>query len=129
MDSLKSILRICFFTLILLALVVVVLYFAGGLNHLSGVLGGYLVGLVNVLFAFGSITWAFDKPGKTFFLVVLGGMGLRFLFFISVLFLVRSYAHAHLAPFVFSLIGFYLTSQIFEIQYIQKELANRKVIV
>jgi len=93
-----------------------------------GVFYGYLVSLANILFAFYSIKWAFDKPNKTFFNVVLGGMGIRFLFLIGALFFVWKFTQIHLLAFIISLVVFYLTLQMFEIRYIQKELKTRKVL-
>ncbi len=88
---------------------------------------GYLVSLVNILFAFYSIKWAFDKPNNTFFAVVLGGMGIRFVFLLAALFFVWEYDLVPVSGFIVSLIGFYLTLQVFEVRYIQKELNLRKV--
>jgi len=109
----------------------VTLFFLIGLEkkeYISGVVFGYLVSLVNVLFAYLSITWAFKKSSKTFFATVLGGMGVRFVILGSALFFVYKFAQIPMLGFTLSLIGFYLTLQFFEIRFIQRELDNRKAL-
>lgn len=98
----------------------------GNSRLVLGVFYGYLVSLINILFAFFSIKWAFDKSNKTFFAVILGGMGIRFVILVFALFFVWKFAQIPLIGFIVSLIGFYLTLQLFEIRFIQKELASRK---
>ncbi len=99
-----------------------------GNSHLAwSVFYGYLVSLINILFAFYSIRWGFDKPNKTFFAVVLGGMGVRFMFLLLALLLVWKFTDLPLSAFIVSLVGFYLTLQFFEVRYVQKELNTRKV--
>ncbi|NIR51387.1 hypothetical protein GWO43_22650 [candidate division KSB1 bacterium] len=111
---------------ILLVSIVFVSYF-GTPGLVRGVIYGYLVSLINILFAYYSIKWAFNKPNKTFFAVVLGGMGLRFVILISALFFVWKFSQVPLLGFIVSLVGFYLMLQVFEIRFIQKELNSRKV--
>jgi hypothetical protein len=91
-----------------------------------GVFYGYLVSLINILFAFFSIKWAFNKSTKTFFAVVLGGMGVRFAILITALFLVWKFIQVPLLSFIVSLVCFYLTLQFFEVRFIQKELNSNK---
>lgn len=91
-----------------------------------GVVLGYLISLANILFAFFSIKWAFDKPTKTFFSVVLGGFFVRFVVLFLGLFLVWKLTNIPFVGFVVSLVGFYLTLQFFEIRFIQKTIKRSK---
>ena len=87
---------------------------------------GYLVSLANVLFAFFSMKWAFKQSNTTFFAVILGGMGVRFSVLLAALFFVWKFVQIPFVAFIVSMVGFYLTLQIFEILFIQKTLNNRK---
>ena len=89
---------------------------------------GYLVSLVNILFSFYSIKWAFNKSNSTFFAVVLGGMGVRFLILIAALFFVWKFTQIPLTAFIVFLVAFYLTLQFFEIKYIQEQLKISKAV-
>lgn len=95
-------------------------------EFIESIVYGYLVSLVNVLFAFFSMKWAFKKPNTTFFAVVLGGMGVRFTFLLAALFFVWKFVQIPFVAFIVSMVGFYLTLQIFEILFIQKTLNSRK---
>ncbi len=125
-ENLKGLFAICGITSgILLATVLVTSHF-GNADVVRGVVYGYLVSLVNILFAFYSIKWAFGKSNTTFFAVLLGGMGVRFVLAIAALFVVWKFTEVPLVAFVASLIGFYLTLQFFEVRFIQKQLNKRK---
>lgn len=101
-------------------------YAFGNARVALGVAYGYLVSLINMLFAFFSMKWAFNKSNKIFFTVILGGMGVRFVVLIGALFFVWKFAQIPIIAFIISLIGFYLLLQFFEIKFIQKQLLNRK---
>jgi CHASE2 domain-containing sensor protein len=126
-ENLKIFFQISGITSAILVISLVPVTFLGNARLAWGVFYGYLVSLINILFAFFSIKWAFNKSTKTFFAVVLGGMGVRFLVVISALFFAWKIAKVPLIGFVVSLVVFYLTLQIFEVRFIQNELRNRKV--
>lgn len=128
-ENLKFLVQICGISSLLLVVSILVVDYFGRANLVWGIVYGYLVSLVNMLFAFFSLKWAFNKSNKTFFTVVLGGMGIRFLILIAALFFVWRFARVPLLGFIVSLVGFYLTLQYFEIRFIQKELASRKAAV
>ena len=126
-DNLKFLIQISGLTSILLVVSLVPVIHFGNSRLAWGVFYGYLVSLVNILFAFFSIKWAFNKSTKTFFAVVVGGMGARFLILIVTMFIVWKFVEVPLSAFALSLVLFYLTLQIFEIRFIQKELQNKKI--
>ncbi len=125
-DNLKFLILIVGITFFLLVLSVAVVSKFGNSRMVQGVIYGYLVSLINILFSFFSIKWAFNKANRTFLSVMLGGMGIRIVILFAALFYVRSLPEVHLIAFTMSLIGFYLTLQFFEIKYIQNELDNKK---
>lgn len=128
-ENLRFLVHICGITsALLLASLVPVRYF-GGDPLAWGVFYGYLVSLINILFAFFSIKWSFNKSTKTFFTVVLGGMGIRFAILVTALFLVWKFVQVPLIGFIVSLVCFYLTLQFFEVRLIQKELNGRKAVL
>lgn len=113
-------------TLCLLVGALIPLHLIGDARLIGGVVLGYLVSLVNILLAFFSIKWAFRRSTRTFFSVVVGGMVVRFVILVLALFLVHAFTDIPLTAFAVSLIGFYLTLQVFEIRYIQNELNSGK---
>ncbi|MCH8020075.1 hypothetical protein IH785_09450 [candidate division KSB1 bacterium] len=127
-ENLKFLLQICGFTSILLVVAIISVNLFGRSYLVGAVFYGYLVSLVNILFSFYSIKWAFNKPNSTFFAVVLGGMGVRFLILIAALFFVWKFTQIPLTAFIVFLVAFYLTLQFFEIKYIQKQLKIRKAV-
>jgi hypothetical protein len=116
-------------SLILLSITLLVVALLGKTVYIPSVLTGYAISLANMLFALYSLTWAFDKPNNTFFSVVLGGMGIRFVFLGAALFFVWKFTQVPFLAFVVSLVGFYLTLQIFEIRIFQKKLNSRKAAI
>ncbi len=90
---------------------------------------GFFVSLINIASAFFSIKWAFDKPLRTFFAVVLGGMGIRMLVLATALFFVWKFTQIPLIGFIVSLVIFYLLLQFIEIRFVQKSLADRKAAI
>jgi len=127
-ENLKFLLQICGFTSILLVVAIICVVFFGRFHLVGAVFYGYLVSLINIIFAFFSIKWAFNKSNSTFFTVVLGGMGIRFLILIAALFFVWKFTQIPLTAFIISLVAFYLTLQVFETKYIQEQLKIRKAV-
>lgn len=125
-ENLKGFVHICGITSGILLISIILTGYFGNSDLVWGVIYGYLVSLVNILFAYYSIKWAFRKSNTTFFAVVLGGMGIRFLVLMFALFFVWRFAQIPLIGFAISLVGFYLTLQFFEIRLVQKELNGRK---
>ena len=125
-ENLRFLLNIFGITSILLLISLLPVRYFGSSQLACGVFYGYLVSLINILFAFFSIKWAFNKSTKTFFAVVLGGMGVRFAVLITALFLVWKFIQVPLLSFIVSLVCFYLTLQFFEVRFIQKELNSNK---
>lgn len=115
-------------TSLLLVISLIPINYFGDSRLALGVFYGYLVSLVNIIFAFYSIKWAFNKSNKTFFTVVLGGMGIRFVFLVLALFFVWKFLPVPLTGFIVSLVCFYLMLQVFEVRYIQKQLNGRKAV-
>ncbi|MFQ6112696.1 MAG: ATP synthase subunit I [bacterium] len=125
-ENLKFFIHISGITSALLVISLIAVNFLGNSQLALGVLYGYLVSLINILFAFFSIKWAFNKSTKTFFAVVLGGMGMRFVFIMIALFLVWKITNVPLIGFIVSLVCFYLTLQFFEVRFIQNTLNSKK---
>ncbi len=125
-ENLKFLIQISGVTSALLVISLIPVKLLGNSQLVLGVFYGYLVSLINILFAFFSIKWAFNKSTKTFFAVVLGGMGVRFLVLMLALFVVAKILKVPLVGFIVSLVCFYLTLQFFEIRFIQKELKSKK---
>ncbi|MFQ5602157.1 MAG: hypothetical protein ACE5HS_02670 [bacterium] len=127
-ENLKFLLQISGVTSLLLVISLIPINYFGDSRLALGVFYGYLVSLVNIIFAFYSIKWAFNKSNKTFFTVVLGGMGIRFVFLVLALFFVWKFLPVPLTGFIVSLVCFYLMLQVFEVRYIQKQLNGRKAV-
>ena len=87
---------------------------------------GFVLSLVNAIFGYSSIRWGFGRSTKTFFLVVLGGMAMRFLVFGVALYLIWRFTHLPPLGFIISFILFYLLLQYYEVRLVTQELKNGK---
>jgi hypothetical protein len=125
-ENIKFLVQIGGTTSALLIISLIPVNYFGNSRLAWGVFYGYLVSLCNILFSFFSIKWAFNKSTTTFFAVVLGGMALRFVIVILALFIALKFAQIPIIGFIVSLVGFYLTLQVFEIRFVQNELKSRK---
>lgn len=128
-NNFKLLAQVFSISLILLSIALLVVALLGKTNYIPSVVSGYAISLGNMILALYSLTWAFDKPNNTFLSVVLGGMGIRFVFLFAAVFFVWKFTQIPFTVFVISLIGFYLTLQIFEIRIFQKRLNNRKAAI
>jgi len=124
-NNLKLLAKIFSLSIILLSIAFLIVALLGKTNYIPSVIFGYVISFVSILFAVFSLTWAFDKPNNTFFSVVLGGMGIRFLFLGAAIFFVWKFTDVPFTAFIISLVGFYLALQMVEIRIFQKKL-NRK---
>ena len=88
---------------------------------------GYFISLFNIVTGFVSLRWAFKRDENFFYIILYGGMALRLVVFIVVLFLIHNYTQFPLMGFVASFIIFYVLMQYYEIRIINQELkGNRK---
>lgn len=128
-DNLRFLAQVCGISSLLLAASILVLHLSGRDDLIMAVVYGFFVSLINIASAFFSIKWAFDKPLRTFFAVVLGGMGIRMLVLATALFFVWKFTQIPLIGFIVSLVIFYLLLQFIEIRFVQKSLADRKAAI
>lgn len=125
-ENIKFLVQIGGITSALLVVSLILVNYFGNSRLAWGVFYGYLVSLSNILFSFFSIKWAFNKSTKTFFSVLLGGMGIRFVVVLLALFIAWKFTQIPLVGFIVSLVCFYLTLQFFEARFVQNELKSRK---
>jgi hypothetical protein len=111
-----------------IVLAIVALFFAwrwGSADLVRGVGYGSLLSLFLITSGYAAIRWAFHRPAKTFYSVVLGGMLIRFLIIGICLVLVRMAENVHIYGFVGAVMASYVVLQVFEIRHIQTELRSR----
>lgn len=89
-----------------------------------GVFYGFLLSLFLITSGFVAIRWAFHRPAKTFYGVVLGGMFVRFVIIGICLVFVRQAESVHMYGFVGAVMASYIVLQILEVRFIQAELAK-----
>ncbi len=105
------------------------LNFFSGISVFKSVLLGYLTSVVSIIAGYYSLQWAFNKNAKTFYIVLYGGMALRFLLFIAIMFvLYLFFPEWSLTAYVISFVVFYVLMQIFEINIINRELKRNKLV-
>lgn len=90
-----------------------------------GVGYGCLLSLFLITSGYVAIRWAFHRPAKTFYGVVMGGMLLRFIIIGISLVLVRQAEGVHIYGFVGAVMASYILLQIFEVRFIQAELRSQ----
>ena len=92
----------------------------------SGIVAGGLLSLMNVLVAYFSILYAFEKPNPTFVKVILGGMILRMAIIGAVVIVLLKWFQFHLPSLIGSLFFYYFLFMVFEIIFINKKLKLKK---
>jgi len=123
--ALRSFIPICGTTFLLFVVSLYPTFHFGGWVWVKGVMFGYLLSLLNILFSLLSIQRAFQKSIKTFYAIVLGGMMLRLFVFAAMIYLIWHFKLANVMAFIISFMIFYLFLQIFEIRSINKELKSK----
>ena len=111
-------------TLVILIIGLILIFFINGKRALSEVAFGYVISLIIFSSGFVSINWSLKKSLKTFMVIVLGGMLLRFILIGVALFLLIRLTNINMIFFISSFFLFYLIFQIFEIHFFNKQLAK-----
>lgn len=91
----------------------------------TSIIVGFLLGLLNVLIGYFFIEYGYNKSIAKFLKILVGGMGLRLLILISLLFFFIKYLNLHIFTFIISLFVFYVIFLIFELVYIEKRLNSK----
>ena len=76
---------------------------------------------------YAAIQWAFHRPTKTFYGVIMGGMLVRFVIIGICLVVVRRMENVHIYGFVGAVMASYILLQILEIRFIQMELRSKQL--
>ena len=113
-------------TLVILFLTLLVFSFTNSKQILPEIIYGYFVSLVIFSSGFVSIHWSLNKSIKTFMIIVLGGMFLRFVLIGLALFLLIRLTNINILFFLGSFCVFYLIYQIFEIRFINAKISKDK---
>lgn len=125
-ESKKLFLELIGKTLVTLSLSLVIIYLIKGNNVLSEVIFGYLASLIIFSSGFLSINWSLKKSLKTFMVILLGGMFLRFVLIGVILFILIRLTNMNKIFFIGSFFIFYLFYQIFEIRFINTKISKGK---
>ncbi len=126
MESSVHIWRIVGWTVVAFLSLLIPVFWIGHMTLAKSYALGYLVSLINIVSSLLSIRWAFRRSIKTFYLVVFGGMMLRFFFIAAMVYLVIAVLHWPLSGFLISFIVFYVFLQYQETRYINTELKGNK---
>jgi len=111
--------------LILCAILCYPVYYYGGWTWIRGIGLGLIFSLFILTFSFLSIRWAFSKSMTKFYLIIMGGMLTRLVFFALALLLIHRIRPAYTLAFIASFFLFYIFFQIVEIRHINKRLLKR----
>jgi hypothetical protein len=95
-------------------------------EYYPGIIVGCILSVINVLIGYGTVEYAFDKSDNFFLKYVLGGMVVRLLGTVGVVFILIIVLNYHIMSLVGSLFFFYFLFLIFEIIYYNKKLVMRK---
>jgi len=111
---------------ILLFLAVLVLYYLQNGNYKNEIMLGYLGSLIIFTLGFVSACWALNKPLKTFMVVVLGGMVVKFLLLAVLIFLIMKYTNLNILYFIITFVIFYIFYQFSEFRFINENVNKGK---
>jgi uncharacterized membrane protein (UPF0136 family) len=93
------------------------------------IISGYVIGLLNALVGYKLNNLAFNKPVKSFMVIVFGGMGVRMMFIAITILILLYFAKLDEVSLVASVFFFYMLFVALEINYLhRKQLLNKKAI-
>lgn len=128
-NDIKTLFKFLLLTLSVFVVIFVGLYFFSGFYLVKSLILGYITSIVNIIIGYFSIRWAFTKKARTFYMTLYGGMALRFLLFIVVMYILYlTMEKIFLVVFIVSFILFYVLMQIFEIKLVNRELKRKPVV-
>ena len=128
-NDIKNLLKFLLLTLFIFIVIFSGLYFFSGFYLTKSLILGYVTSVFNIIIGYFSIRWAFTKKAKTFYMTLYGGMALRFVLFIVVMYILYlTMEKIFLVVFVISFILFYVLMQIFEIKLVNRELKRKPVV-
>lgn len=93
---------------------------------INAIIAGALLTTINVLLGYSTIEYSFGKSTTTFVKYVLGGMGIRLILMISVLFVLVKAFNFNSIALVCSMGFFYIVFLTLEILFIQKKINNKQ---
>jgi hypothetical protein len=102
--------------------------FLTGVDQFVVVLSACGLALINVLCGYYMTRWAFRKSMKTFFNVVMGGMGIRLVIIGAVMVVLIRVLTMDVKLFIVTFGIYYLLFQLVEIYFINRGLQLKKVI-
>jgi hypothetical protein len=95
-------------------------------EYYPGIILGCILSVINVMIGYGTVEYAFDKSDNVFLKYVLGGMVVRLLGTVCIVFILIIVLDYHIMSLVGSLFFFYFLFLIYEIIYYNKKLALKK---
>ncbi len=120
--AIKFFLKLLLISCILLFLVLIISFHIQGNKFFSEISYGFCGGLIIFTLGFFSVCWSLKKSIKTFMVVVIGGIMVRFLLIAGLIFWVIRYTSYNVFVFVLSLVAFYLVLQFFEFRFFNATL-------
>ncbi len=119
-------LKLFSFSSILIALVLLILYYSENTTYTYEILYGYLGSLFIFTLGFVSIVWSLKSSLKTFMSVVLGGMVVKFILLAVLIFLIMKYTNLNILYFIVTFVFFYIGYQFSESRFINAYVRKGK---
>ncbi len=88
----------------------------------ESVLVAAVISIINVLFGYAAIEYAYEKPNETFLKVILGSMSLRLAILAGLVLMLINWFGFHSLGLMISLLVFYVVNLGLEIYYLQKKV-------
>ena len=95
------------------------------LNIGYSILMGISIATINFFLFIGAYAYSIKKTNKTFLIFTLGGMGIRLLIMLSMVFISIKFLKVGLLGFIFALFIWYIFFLIFEIAIVRRGLEGR----
>lgn len=112
------------FPLLIGLLVLGVIFY--GESVITGILWGYLLGLINIITGYLSIELSAEKSINTFFKYLIVGMFIRIFLLLMIIIILVKISGINVYTLIFSLFLFYIINLILEINYINNRFKKRK---
>ncbi len=119
--------KIALLIALLVSLAIVFLIFLKILEIGTGysILMGISIAVINFLLFISGYAYSIKKTNKTFLIFTMGGMGIRLLIMLSMVFISIKFLKVDLLGFIFALFIWYIFFLIFEIAIVRRGLEGR----
>ncbi len=122
----KFLLKLFILSGILTVLILLSLFLLHQQNFFGEIIFGYSGSLLIFMLGFISMCWVLAKSIKTFLMIVLGGIFIKFLLLAASIYLIMRYTDLDIMYYIITFVFFYIFFQYFEFRFVNRHVLKGK---